>query len=102
MLETAGVPCGPVNTLAQALDDPLTGERGLIVETKHDHWGTVRHVRTAARGWWPRAAATRAPRLGEHRDEVLTDLIGYSPETIRELGRAGAFGADPELGDGAA
>jgi crotonobetainyl-CoA:carnitine CoA-transferase CaiB-like acyl-CoA transferase len=92
LLEAAGVPSGPVNSLAAALDDPFNQERGLIVETPHDAFGIARHVRTAARGWWPTPEPRRAPRLGEQRDEILGELLGCDVAEIAALATAGAFG----------
>ena len=39
LLADAGVPCAPVNDVAQALAEPQTIARGMIVETEHPHWG---------------------------------------------------------------
>lgn len=93
LLEAAGVPCGPVHTLAQALDDPLAIERDLILTTPHERFGEVRHVRSAARGWWEPPAARRAPELGEDRDQLLHDVLGCDSSEIDALEREGAFGA---------
>ena len=98
-LGRAGVPCGPVNTVAEALVDPQTEARGMVVETEHPTFGTVRQVRGAVRvGDEPADAHERAPRRGEHRTAVLGELLGYSSATIRELAGRGAFG--PEEGQG--
>jgi crotonobetainyl-CoA:carnitine CoA-transferase CaiB-like acyl-CoA transferase len=32
-----------------------------------------------------------APRLGEHNEEILCDLLGYSPEQVKELGETGVL-----------
>ncbi len=49
LLTQAGVPCGPVNDVAQALADPLVAERQMLVETEHPRLGTVRQLRGLAR-----------------------------------------------------
>jgi crotonobetainyl-CoA:carnitine CoA-transferase CaiB-like acyl-CoA transferase len=65
LLEPAGIPCGPVNDVAAALRDPHTLARGLVVETEHPHWGTVRQVASPVRVGDTAPAYRRAPRRGE-------------------------------------
>src|SRR5690606_24977095 len=48
-LYAASVPCGPVNDVAHALTEEHTLARGLIVETDHPHYGTVRQVSSPVR-----------------------------------------------------
>ncbi|MQA05120.1 MAG: CoA transferase [Streptosporangiales bacterium] len=91
-LRAAGVPCGPVNTVAAALADEHTLARGLVVETEHPEFGTVRQPGTAVRVGPPRAEHRRAPQRGEDSAYVLRDLLGYDEEKISDLGAAGAFG----------
>ncbi len=92
LLSAAGVPCGPVNGLREAFDEPQTAERELVIETEHSGFGTVRHVRTAGRAWWSPPAPRRAPRLDEHREEVLGKELGMSTEEMAEYAGRGAFG----------
>lgn len=101
-LRAAGVPCGPVNTVARALADPLAAERSMIVETDHPRFGTVRQVAPAVRVGPPgrdrEGEHRRAPQRDEHAGYVLRDLLGYDDDTIAGLRAAGAFGptgADP-------
>jgi crotonobetainyl-CoA:carnitine CoA-transferase CaiB-like acyl-CoA transferase len=89
-LEAAGIPCGPVNSVAQALEDPHAHARGLIVETEHERFGTVRQVATAVRVGQRSTEHRRAPRLDEHAEEILRDLLGYSAEQVDEHRRSGA------------
>jgi crotonobetainyl-CoA:carnitine CoA-transferase CaiB-like acyl-CoA transferase len=92
-LTSAGVPCGPVNSVAEALEDPQTRARNLVVEVDHPRWGRIREVTTAARGWWSGPDQRRAPALGEDRDSLLTELLGYSAAQLAALRKAGAFGS---------
>ncbi len=90
-LEPAGVPCGPVNDVEAALRDPHTIARGLVVETEHPHYGTVRQVASPVRVGDQTPAYRRAPRRGEDL-EYVADLLGYPPDRVEALRNAGAFG----------
>ena len=91
-LAAAGVPSGAVNTVEQALADPQTAARGLIVETEHPHWKTVRQVASAVRVGSEPPSHRRAPRRNEDADHVLRTVLGYDSARIEELEAAGAFG----------
>jgi crotonobetainyl-CoA:carnitine CoA-transferase CaiB-like acyl-CoA transferase len=92
LLTQAGVPCGPVNDVAQALADPLVAERQMIVETEHPRLGTVRQLRGLARVGDFKPVDTCGPLLGEHSRKVLDELLGVDTARFAELERAGAFG----------
>jgi crotonobetainyl-CoA:carnitine CoA-transferase CaiB-like acyl-CoA transferase len=91
-LSASGVPSGPVNTVAEALADPHTTARGMLIETDHPTFGTVTQVSSAVRVGEEPAAHRRAPRRNEHADEVLGGLLGYSHEHRDLLEQSGAFG----------
>ncbi|MCU1583467.1 MAG: putative CoA-transferase family protein [Microbacteriaceae bacterium] len=94
-LRAAGVPCGPVNSVKEALADPHTEARGMLVTTEHPHFGSVVQVASAVRvGDEPRGHR-RAPRRNEDAAAVMHELLGYSPEQLEELAEAGAFGLPP-------
>lgn len=93
LLTEAGVPCGPVNDVEGAFADPHTIARGLVVETEHPRFGTIRQPVTPARVGPPPPHHRRAPQLGEDRPYVLKDILGYDEATIAALASAGAFGA---------
>ena len=92
-LAAAGVPSGPVNTVEQALADPQTAARELIVETEHPRWGTVRQLASPVRVGAERPSYRRAPRRNEDADHVLRTVLGYDSARIEQLGAAGAFGS---------
>jgi crotonobetainyl-CoA:carnitine CoA-transferase CaiB-like acyl-CoA transferase len=92
VLGAAGVPCGPVNTVAEALTDPQTHAREMVVETDHPRFGTVRQVRSPVRVGDVPVRYRRAPLRHEDADEVLSGMLGYGADLIASLTDAGAFG----------
>ena len=92
ILRDAGVPCAPVNSVAAALHDEQTAARGLVVETEHPRFGTVRQLRSAARVGSEEPVYRRAPALGEDRDAIVRSLLGYNEARVDELEHGGAFG----------
>ena len=91
-LTAAGVPCGPVNDVDGALADPQTAARGLVAETPHEAFGTARWIASAVRVGALPPGHVRAPRLGEHTEEILTGLLGYDGSRLAALRTSGAFG----------
>jgi crotonobetainyl-CoA:carnitine CoA-transferase CaiB-like acyl-CoA transferase len=89
------VPCAPVNTLAQALQDEQVRARGMILEVEHPEFGRVREVASPVRTAGTVAAPAPAPRLGQHTDAILRDLLQYDPARIAALRASGALGARP-------
>lgn len=94
----AGVPAAPVHTVREALDDPQTKARDLVVRVDHPRFGPVGHVRGAARAG-PLSPLRRSPRRDEHAAEVLDGLLGYSLDERDALAAGGAFGAPPSEPD---
>ena len=85
-LAAAGVPCGPINSIAQALADPQIVARGLCIERPHAAAGTVPLVASPIVIDGARAAAERAPPLlGEHTREVLARLLELPPAELDAL-----------------
>jgi formyl-CoA transferase len=91
-LEAAGVPCGPINSIAQALADPQIVSRGLRIDLPHPLAGHVPLVGNPIRmSATPPAYDRPPPLLGEHTDEVLRELVGCSAQEIRALREAGTI-----------
>jgi crotonobetainyl-CoA:carnitine CoA-transferase CaiB-like acyl-CoA transferase len=90
-----GVPTGPVQTVADALEEPHTSARRLIVETEHPRFGTVRSLASPVRVGDPdEVIYRRAPLRNEDASYVLQDLLGYSDDEVDRLAGEGAFGVE--------
>jgi formyl-CoA transferase len=89
-LDAAGVPCGPINDIAHALADPQVAARGLRIDLPHALAGHVPLVANPIKLSGTPAGYERAPPLlGEHTDEVLTELLQFAPDDIARLRAAG-------------
>jgi len=86
------VPCAPVNDVRQALADPQVLARDMIVEVEHPDFGTLREVRSPVRTEGEIRRPARAPRLGEHTDQILREVLSYSDGTIARLRETGVIG----------
>ncbi len=86
LLDEAGVPAAPVNTLDRALDDPHHELRDMIVRFDYPGVGTVRTVGNPIKlSRHPRIRCTPPPTLGQHTDEILSQVLGYHSERIEAL-----------------
>jgi crotonobetainyl-CoA:carnitine CoA-transferase CaiB-like acyl-CoA transferase len=92
-LEHAGVPCGPVNDIAAALQDEQVTARGVVDFVEHPVLGTVGHIASPLRLSSGNAPLRLAPRRGEHTDIVLAELAGMTAQEIERLHISGALGA---------
>jgi crotonobetainyl-CoA:carnitine CoA-transferase CaiB-like acyl-CoA transferase len=95
-LNEAGVPSGPVNSVAEAMREPHTAARQMIVETEHPRFGTVRQLASPVRVGTQPVTYRRAPYRHEDAPYVLETLLGYDANHIRALHTAGAFGPPQE------
>ncbi|HEU4352124.1 MAG TPA: CaiB/BaiF CoA-transferase family protein [Burkholderiales bacterium] len=89
-LEAAGVPCGPINDLAQVFSEPQALARGLRMELAHPGAGSVSLVRSPMRfSKTPVDHQMPPPSLGQHTDEVLMSLLDKTASEIAALRSAG-------------
>ena len=85
-LRAAGVPCGPINSVAEALTDPHTLARDMVRTVKHPTVGDLKMVGIPFRfGGTPGAIRRAPPLLGQHTEEVLGAELGLSAERIAQL-----------------
>jgi len=82
-LERIGVPCGPINDLRQVFDNEQVRARGLRVDVERDDTGPVPLVGSPLKmSATPPTCRIAPPRLGQHTDEVLHELLGYDAAAI--------------------
>ena len=86
-LQGAGVPCGPINDLAQVFGDPHVRARGLRVEVPHALAGSLPVVASPMRLSRTPVSLGTPPLLGEHTDEVLRNVLGMESSEIENLRR---------------
>lgn len=85
-LREAGLPCGPINAVPDVFDHPQAQARGLALEVEHPTAGPVRLT-----GFPYKLSQTQAevrqppPLLGQHTEQVLMEVLGYSTEDVAAL-----------------
>lgn len=85
-MRAARIPCAPVNDLGQALSDPQVLARNMVVEVPHSQGGSVKMPGNPIKlSETHEDTFTSPPRLGEHTDEVLGELLGMSADDIAAL-----------------
>ena len=92
MLDTAGIPAGPINTIAQAFAEPQALARGLALNLPHVLGGVAPGVRSPLRlSDSPLDAPQPPPTLGQHTDAVLAEVLGLTAEERARLRDAGVL-----------
>lgn len=85
------VPCAPVNSVREALQDEQVRAREMIVEIDHPVFGRMRQVASPIKTEGAVTAPAPAPRLGEHTESLLQDVLGYGAGTIESLRAKGVI-----------
>lgn len=85
-LQSARVPCAPVNNFAQALSDPQILARNMVVEVAHPTGGSTRMPGNPIKlSETYDDLFSPPPTLGQHTAEILQTLLGKSPADLAEL-----------------
>jgi formyl-CoA transferase len=91
LLDANDIPCGPINDYAQVFADPQVLARDMVVETEHPTLGHLRTLGSPIKmSATPPNVSRRAPQLGEHTIDVLSEA-GLTAEEIAALRTAGAI-----------
>jgi CoA:oxalate CoA-transferase len=88
--DAIGLPCGPLNNIAQAAAMPQVAARDMLVEVDHPQIGRLPLANTPVKlSRTPGGIKGTSPALGQHTDETLRALLGLSEEEIARLREAG-------------
>ena len=92
LLEGAGVPCGPIHDVGEALNLPQTVARGAVVTLDHPAAGPVKVVGSPARLQnAPPQYELPPPLVGQHTREVLRSALGLDDARLDALVAQGAL-----------
>ena len=92
LIEKVGIPCGPVNSIEQVVNDPQVQFRNMITSVDHPVAGKVHMSGIPIKfSRTPGGVTLPPPTLGQHSIEILKTHLKLSDEAIEELKRGGAF-----------
>ncbi len=84
------IPVGPILSMKELAEEPSLRETGTIVEVDHPERGPYLSVGCPVKLSDNDVVVERSPLLGEHSDEILSEVLGYSADEIAALREAGA------------
>jgi CoA:oxalate CoA-transferase len=93
IIDNAGVPCGPINTIEKLFSEPQIVSRNMIVEVEDKKAGTIKIAGNPIKMSSLVESETRnpAPEIGEHNFEVLSNMLGLTEDEVKELKDAGVL-----------
>ena len=90
ILNPLNVPCGPILSIKDLVEEPSLRQTGTVVEVDHPTRGSYLTVGNPIKLSDSPSEVKRSPLLGEHTDEILKEVIGYSDEEIAAAHEQGA------------
>ena len=86
LLVDAAIPCGPVNNMEHLFADPQVKHRNMIAEVPHPTIDNLKLTGIPIKySETPGVIRYHPPLLGEHTDQILSEVLGYSPDKIEVL-----------------
>jgi formyl-CoA transferase len=87
------IPVGPILSMKEIAEEPSLRRTGTVVEVDHPTRGKYLTVGNPVKMSDSITEVTRAPLLGEHTEEILGEVLGYSDDEIAEIKASGAITA---------
>jgi CoA:oxalate CoA-transferase len=89
-LSEVGIPCGPINNIADVAADPQVAYRNMIIDVPHAKLGKVKMINTPVKlSRTPGGVEASAPELGQNTGEILQNLLGLTNDEINGLSESG-------------
>ena len=86
ILKEIGFPCAPVYSIDEIFRDPQVLHREMLLEMEHPKAGTIKQIGPVLKFSESQSNfSLPPPMLGEHTEEILRDLAGFSDEDIKKL-----------------
>jgi formyl-CoA transferase len=92
ILNQYDIPCGPILSMKEIIEDRSLYETGTLVEVDHPTRGKYVSVGNPIKLSDSPAEVARSPLLGEHTQEILRDVLGFSESQVEEIEGSGALG----------
>ena len=93
------IPCGPILSMKELAEEPSLRDTGTVVEVDHPERGPYLTVGMPVKLSASPADVKRSPLLGEHNDEILTEVLGYSHAEVDDIKASGAMGRMAEAAE---
>src|SRR5688572_28880342 len=97
ILNEYDIPCGPILSMKEIAEDRSLFATGTLVEVDHptrSKYITVGHPIKLSDS---ASEVERSPLLGEHTQEILRDVLGFTDSQVAEIANSGATGASPRM-----
>ncbi len=92
VIDEAGIPCGPINTVDRVLKDPQIAAREMIVEVEHPIAGSLKMPGLPIKlSETPGSVEVPAPLLGQHTEEILAEWLNLSAKEVAALKEQGVL-----------
>ena len=86
IISEAGVPCGPIRNIQELTEDPQIRHREMIVEIEHAKTGILKMMGIPVKlSDTPGKVLLPPPLLGEHTDEILSEIVKISQSELHSL-----------------
>src|SRR6187402_1755653 len=91
ILNKYDIPCGPILSMKEIAEDESLRATGTVVEVDHPTRGKYLSVGNPIKMSDSISEVTRSPLLGEHTDEILRSVLGFSDHQVAEIHDSGAL-----------